>query len=437
MTDIIVEDTGSGIPERDHDRIFDYFERLEHEPLNESYIGMGVGLYISRQLVNRMEGDIGVESSEPGRGTRIRFSLPQASTAYSRDEAVAASRSMPHRLPYEKPLDVIDTYTHTILIVDDEASNIQVLHHLLSQRYNVVIAYSAREAMDKLQAHGRIDLVILDVMMPETSGIDMCKALRIQHSILELPVLLATVKDARQDVVMGFDAGANDYITKPFEGNTLLARIHTLISMKTSLQEALRNEFAFYQAQIKPHFLYNALSSVMSFCYTDGEKAAFLLSKLSHYLRYLLELDRSAQQVPLHRELELISAYVEIEKVRFQNRFELECHMEDRLRHALVPSLCIQPFVENAIRHGLFKKQSGGVIRLTITTQEQCLAITIQDNGIGMAHHEVDRLLQDEESERGIGVSNVRKRLRTIAGSKLDIQSAPGEGTTVIIHLPK
>lgn len=196
----------------------------------------------------------------------------------------------------------MDQSGYTILIVDDEASNIHILLNILRRHhYNVITAFSANEAMDKMEQYPNMDLVILDVMMPGISGIELCRTLRVRYSILDLPILFATVKDAPTDIALGFRAGANDYITKPFDGETLIARIQTLIAMKTSIQEAIRNEYAFHQAQIKPHFLYNALSSVISFCYTDGEKAAYLLSMLSQYIRYILDMDRSTLVVPLHR----------------------------------------------------------------------------------------------------------------------------------------
>lgn len=250
------------------------------------------------------------------------------------------------------------------------------------------------------------------------------------------PVLLTTVKDAPRDVALGFEAGANDYVTKPFEATTLLARIQTLISVKSSLEEALQNEYAFYQAQIKPHFLYNALSSVISFCYFDGEKAAHLLTMLSEYLQYKLEIDRSVQYVSLHRELALIEAYVEIEKVRFQDRFVFQSQVQDHLKYVQVPSLCIQPFVENAIRHGLFPKKEQGHVSLTIRKVDEGIEVVIEDDGVGIEAQKLDSLLQSETSGQSIGIMNIRKRLQSISRAKLEIESSPGIGTAVTVYLP-
>ncbi|MNI37006.1 Sensor histidine kinase YpdA [compost metagenome] len=226
-------------------------------------------------------------------------------------------------------------------------------------------------------------------------------------------------------------------MTKPFEGETLIARIQTLIAMKTSIQEAIRNEHAFHQAQIKPHFLYNALSSVISFCYTDGEKAAYLLTMLSQYLRYILDMDRSTLFVPLYREIELIRAYVEIEKARFGERFEFECHVDPSLQYENIPSLCIQPFVENAIRHGLFEKEGSGKVTLSIYHKEDSyMQVLIQDDGVGMPDELIHQMLKADLPVGGIGIANIRKRLGMIPEAELTINSELRHGTKVSMCLP-
>ena len=122
---------------------------------------------------------------------------------------------------------------------------------------------------------------------------------------------------------MGFESGANDFVTKPFETKELCARVHTLLILKNSMDKALTNEMAFLQSQIKPHFLYNSLSTIMSFCYTDGEKAGDLLGHLSEYLKKSFNIEDTVSSVSLKSELELINAYVEIEKARFEERLKL------------------------------------------------------------------------------------------------------------------
>lgn len=431
---ICVEDTGSGITQDKHEDIFEYFEQIGELLPQDGYTSMGVGLYISRKLVEQMNGKIHVEWSESGVGTRMTFTLPSAVHTQAYRELASTLVQLSN---VDEPLDIIDQHEFTILIVDDEATNIRSLLNILKKhQYNVITAFSANEAIVKLKEYPQIDLVILDVMMPRISGIELCQMLRSQYSILDLPILFATIKDTPQDIALGFRAGANDYVTKPFDAETLIARVHTLIAMKTAIGEAIHNELAFHQAQIKPHFLYNALSSVISFCYTDGEKAAYLLSMLSQYLRYILDMDRTTLFVPLHRELELIHAYVEIEKARFGERFDFVCHVEDGVRDVVIPSLSIQPFVENAIRHGLFEKEGHGKVSLMIYEGDEYMKIIIQDDGVGIPDDLLYQMIKGDDKTGGIGIRNIRKRIDAIEGATLTLSSDLGYGTKVTIYLP-
>ncbi|MFD0678573.1 MULTISPECIES: ATP-binding protein [unclassified Paenibacillus] len=438
MAHISVADTGTGISEDKQSRVFHYFEQLDEVLPEDGYTGMGVGLYISRKLVERMGGEIGIDWTEVGQGTRMTFTLlniakqlPVPHNLYSIDlYSERASEEL-------EPMDSLEQHAYTVLIVDDEASNIHTLLNILKRhRYNVIAAFSAKEALVKMKEHPQIDLVILDVMMPGTSGIELCRLLRVNYSILDLPILFATAKDTSQDIALGFSVGANDYLTKPFEAETLIARIQTLITMKTSIQEAIHNKLAFHQAQIKPHFLYNALSSVISFCYTDGEKAAYLLSKLSQYLRYILDRDRDKLFVTLNQELELIEAYVEIEKARFGERFDFVCYVEDNLKHLAIPSLSVQPFVENAIRHGLFEKDGHGMVTLTIQEGDRYLQIIVEDDGVGIPDDTLYQIASGESPSGGIGISNIKSRLDSIPGATMIVNSELGRGTKVTMYLP-
>lgn len=434
---ISVEDTGSGIPADRHESVFHTFDRLEAPSGFGHGGGMGLGLYISRHLAERMNGGIRVAWSEVNVGTCITFTLPGAAKVYAYRELAAASETGGRDGIKGISLERMEEHAFTILLVDDEASNMYMLIQLLMQQpYNILTAFSAEEALEKVKAHPDLDLVIMDVTMPRVSGIDLCRIFRKQYSILDLPILMATVNDSPQEMALGFSAGANDYIMKPFDAGTLMARIQTLLAMKTAIREAIRNELAFHQAQIKPHFLYNALSSVISFCYTDGEKAAHLLTMLSQYLRYILELDRTMLNVPLEHELDLIHAYVEIEKARFGERFEFICHVEENLLEYEIPSLCIQPFVENAIRHGLFEKESGGHVTLAIVEGDGYMQVTVDDNGGGIPGDVLYQIHHGARGDHGIGIANIRKRIDTVSGASLHIHSELGKGTSVTLYLP-
>ncbi|MFD2170466.1 ATP-binding protein [Tumebacillus lipolyticus] len=438
---VSVEDTGIGIPPDRHEEIFGYFVQAERALPNDGYTGMGLGLHIGRQLVERMGGTMFVERSELGRGTRMTFTLQAAPLAAA---ATEAELSLADRRGLMAParaadLDIVNSSrTSTVLIVDDEASNVRILLNLLGEEHNLLTAFSAKEALHKLEEHPQIDLLILDVMMPEMSGIDLCRTIRETRSVLELPILFATVKDSPHDIELCFRAGGNDFIAKPFDQKTLAARVRTLLSMKTSMDQAIKSELAFLQAQIKPHFLYNAISSIISFCYSDGEKAAHLLSMLSRYLQMVFQRDHQTLHVPLQMELKLIHAYVEIEKARFGERLAFNLQVDPGVESVCIPSLTIQPFVENAIRHGLFDKAGPGTVTLSIADGDGYVRVEIVDDGVGMADDLLYLLRAGDRAEgTGIGMTNIRRRLAAIRGASMAIDSALERGTKVIVYLPK
>lgn len=191
--------------------------------------------------------------------------------------------------------------------------------------------------------------------MPKMSGYEVCRKIRERYSLIDLPILIITAGSTMFDAEVGFEAGANDFVTKPFETKELCAKVHTLLSLKNFMDKALANEMAFLQSKIKSHFLYNALSTIMSFCYTDGEKAGELLGRLSEYLKKSFNIEDTVSSVSLKNELELTDAYVEIEKARFGERLKIIYNIGETLLHTRVLPLTIQPF----IRHGILPKELG------------------------------------------------------------------------------
>lgn len=422
---IYVEDSGRGIPKDRQEALFQAYEKFDS-------MGMGLGLYISRQLVELMHGSIYLDWSGEGEGTRFAFYLPIA----EKNTAVPAKKTLlkPKVLYAAEKLEHHNSSdSSTILVVDDEISNIHVALNLLSKEgYNVLTAFSGEEALQKLKDNKHIDLVMLDIMMPGISGLEVCRKIREENSLVELPVLISTVRNSSQDFLLGFEAGANDFITKPFEGKEINARIRTLITMKKSAKESLRSELAFLQAQIKPHFLYNAMNTIIYFCYTDGEKAADLLTDLSKYLRLSFDIDPAIEDTTIERELELVKAYVDIEKARFGDKVNVEYDIDEAILKAKIPTLTIQPLVENSIRHGLRQKTSGGNVYVSIKKVNEEIHIQVKDTGIGISEEKLEELRKSKGDKKGVGFSNINKRISKLGGT-LSIESIEGLGTKVRI----
>ncbi len=184
--------------------------------------------------------------------------------------------------------------------------------------------------------------------------------------------------------------------------------------------------------QINPHFLFNTLTSISSLIRTQPDTARMLITKLSGLLRRLM---RSTDHfVTLREELESIDEYLDIEVVRFGPQLRVEKHIAPDTLDVIVPSMLLQPLVENSIKHGLSRKLGGGRISIHTVLKNGRMRVDVQDDGLGMT---VERLGQALEG--GIGLSNVNERLRTIygAGCELKLTSVPGRGTSVSVEIPE
>ncbi len=192
-------------------------------------------------------------------------------------------------------------------------------------------------------------------------------------------------------------------------------------------------EFKALQAQINPHFLYNTLNTIMSFCRTNPEIARTLLAHLATLMQRCF--DNRSEFISLKNEMDGIVAYLEIAKVRFGSRLTVNIDIDPALEEAQIPPLTLQPLVENALEHGLFPKVSDCRLSISGKVTAKGIILCIQDNGVGMPAKKLTGLMA--ESER-IGVKNVSQRLKSLYGEKygLSLNSRPGEGTQAIVQIP-
>jgi len=185
-------------------------------------------------------------------------------------------------------------------------------------------------------------------------------------------------------------------------------------------------------SQINPHFLFNTLNTVSALIRIDPDSARGVVLKLSNILRRLLR--KHETFVPLSEELQFIDDYLDIEVARFgRDNLEIVKHLGEETLEAFVPSMLLQPIVENCLKHGLAPKLGGGKIQLRTTTRDGRLHIEIEDNGVGISEEKMPHVYVE-----GIGLSNVRERLHVLYGAdfNLEIQSRSGEGTVIRINVP-
>jgi len=246
---ISISDTGIGIPANKFKIIFESFEQGDGSTARE-FGGAGLGLSVSKSLVELHGGRIDVES-EIGVGSKFTFTIPLSDsdrTEFDADqvtEKVIAGIDLAEMLQEEvevpivradliaPSLKVINGERIQVLVVDDEPVNRQVLeNHLSVAGYEVTQASDGNQALQLLNNGKSYDLVLLDIMMPRMNGYEVCSTLRENYSPSELPVVMLTAKNQVSDLVDGFSAGANDYLTKPFAKDELLSRIKTQLNLK-------------------------------------------------------------------------------------------------------------------------------------------------------------------------------------------------------------
>jgi two-component system, LytTR family, sensor kinase len=201
-------------------------------------------------------------------------------------------------------------------------------------------------------------------------------------------------------------------------------------------QQRLRlNEarLAALSSQINPHFLFNTLNSVASLIRLDPDQARQVVYKLSKILRRLLR--QQDNLTTLGEELGFIDDYLAIEMVRFGDKLRFVKEVEPETLDLLVPSMLLQPLVENSIRHGLASKVDGGTIRVRSRRLGNQLQIVVEDDGVGIPEARLARMFE----QGGIGVNNVNERLKVLYGDsyRMWIDSRPGEGTSTGIEIPE
>jgi two-component system LytT family sensor kinase len=205
------------------------------------------------------------------------------------------------------------------------------------------------------------------------------------------------------------------------------------MNLERHQQLLLRARMDALSSQINPHFLFNTLNTVTALIRLDPDTARGVVLKLSNILRRLLR--KHETFVPLREELSFIDDYLDIEVARFgKDNLEIVKDIHKDTLETFIPSMLLQPIVENSLKHGLAPKLEGGRILLRAVTLDQRLHIEIADNGVGISEERMPHVYVE-----GIGLSNVRERLRVLYGTDfhLDIQSNEGQGTTIRINVPE
>jgi two-component system sensor histidine kinase LytS len=205
-------------------------------------------------------------------------------------------------------------------------------------------------------------------------------------------------------------------------------------------QLVTKAELKALQAQINPHFLFNAINTIVSFCRTDPEKARQLLLRLGDFFRKNLQ--SGEKFVTLQEECEHVHSYLSIEQARFSDRLQVEEKIEEGALSYRLPGLTLQPLVENALKHGVYPGKGMGIIQILAWLEPENLVIQITDNGAGISPEKLEQIRQGVKVSTnglGIGIQNIAQRLKYVYHNQaqFSIDSELGEGTRVTLTIPR
>ncbi|BEP30223.1 LytS/YhcK type 5TM receptor domain-containing protein [Helicovermis profundi] len=232
----------------------------------------------------------------------------------------------------------------------------------------------------------------------------------------------------RQNAINTFDVELANGLASLFATQLALSKI--------SKQEELlaKSELRSLQAQINPHFLFNAINTIVSFTRTDPDKARETLLNLGEYFRNNM-LGKN-DDIDIRKEINTVMNYVEIEKARFGDKLSVKCEVDEDVE-CMIPPLLIQPLVENAIKHGIFEKINGGEVEIFVRNSIEGTTITVKDNGVGIKKYKLNSILHEKKGN-SIGLSNVNSRLMMKYGKQygLNLESKENIGTSVSFIIP-
>ncbi|MFJ7970190.1 ATP-binding protein [Psychrobacillus sp. NPDC096389] len=418
---IEVRDTGIGIAPENLKLVFEPFHQYSN-----STGGTGLGLSVTKELVQIQGGTITVDSVV-NKGTTFSVTLPKATQF---NEVKQKNFYLPI------PTTIENKGNKKVIIADDDHVNLKVLIDVLvTEGYFIIAVDSGKSVLEQVKKHPDVDLVILDIMMPEISGYEVCQQLRKSYQPAELPILMLTAAVRPEDMIAAFQSGANDFLHKPLDTSELKTRIRNLLLIKESSENAVKMEVAFLQAQIKPHFIFNVLNSILSLSYIDLEKSRTMITDFANFMRGSFSFENTHSLVPLEKELSLIQSYVNIQRTRFPDQLAWEVQMEETL-HCLIPPLLIQPIVENAIVHGLKMKKGQGTVMLMVKKENNLIVFRITDNGTGIPNQQLQHIWNVEKNNGSVGLLNIEKRLKYYENASIQITSEERKGTIVEIRFP-
>lgn len=353
-----------------------------------------------------------------------------------------------------------------VLIVDDVPRNIQVLGALLNKfDFELAVAMNGQQALDTV---GKIkpDLILLDVMMPVMDGHEVCKRLKKNEETKDIPVIFITAKSETEDIITGFELGAVDYITKPFIGSELVARVKTHLSLrntKESLQEEIATKNKFFS--IISHDLRGSFGIILSFVQLINENREYLsdeelnellddIGKTSKNTLTLLEnllewarsqtgrLNYNPEKIQVH---DLSSSIIKsLNEIAAKKTIDLISEV-DMSHEAYADKNMVLLVIRNLVSNAIKFTPKNGTIKIVSSEEENSVIIKVVDSGVGISNDKIENLFKidtkvttlgtDNEQGNGLGLVLCKEFIEH-NGGEIGIESELNKGTTVWFSLP-
>ncbi|MET3576613.1 histidine kinase [Bhargavaea ullalensis] len=424
---VLLQITGCESHRLETARLFDPFYHSSRSGKADE--GMDLGLPIAKRLAGLMGGQMTAADLPDG---KCRFTLELPSAVGNGKEAGGADPAMrPAVLPAGWTGE--GSSGIQVLLVDGSPERLGRFRRLLEgEGHRVFTVQSGMNAIAELR-HSRFDLAVVGVRLPDRSGYSVSKWIRRRHQAIELPVLLIAELNELVGSAAADNDSVTDFVSPAAEDAKFLSRIRSLLAMKKTVEASVQRELSGYHGQIVPHFLYNTLNTIIGLSYDDPDRMREALEHLSVYFRTKLDYQKQQGLVTLEDEVELVRSYLAIEKLRFGDRLTIFEDVDETVE-CMIPSMTIQPFVENAIKHGLAGKSAGAELKWSVKRSAGMVEICVFDNGAGIPD-EQQKVLLGEETGR-IGFRNPMQKIRLIANSEFKLESAKGKGTHIVIRLP-
>ena len=279
-----------------------------------------------------------------------------------------------------------------------------------------------------------VSMVLIVLAMLELKRDKNCKVELIIYSCVNLAIIIdmSSIRDSMyyNDICFKTSYVIMLILFLVFGAKQVIMDHHASIKNKKLKEELEQSRIEVMLSQIQPHFLHNSLTSVMDLCDSDPKAAKDAIADFADYLRGNISFAKTEKLIHFRTELEHIKKYLNLEKLRFED--ELEVVYDIGSSDFMIPSLSVQPLIENAVKHGVSQKIGGGTVTIHTCETKHDYIIKIKDNGVGFKEGEYV-----EDGGTHVGIENTKKRLEMMVNAKLEIKSQKGEGTIASIIIPK